>query len=118
MVEATFKIFQLMGEASRLFVKISRVKVVHILDGPLPNDLLSLDCAWESNQAWSKLLGLFVGTKISPLLIGNALTKSLKSRLKKARKNLLCLVNRVLVANQFVSSALWYMLNLWTGTLK
>lgn len=63
-------------------------------------------------------LAFFVGPEILPLLMRGALTDMLEAKLRRARKTPQCLVDRVSIANQFVSSALWYMLNLWTETMK
>lgn len=72
-VEETFVVFCRMGEALGLHIKYMGVKVVLISEHPLPQELAYLDFIWEDNQACSKLLGVFVGIEISPLLMGQAL---------------------------------------------
>lgn len=67
-IDATFDILQRMRRASGLFVKTSEVKVVLVPDQPLPQEFTDLDWIWEDNSNCIKLLGMFVGAKISPLL--------------------------------------------------
>lgn len=117
-VEETFAVFRKLGDASALHIKYIGVKVVLISDHPLPHELAHLDFLWENNQACSKLLEVFVGTEISPLLMGHALQTTLEERLKRARKFPYTLAYRVAIANQLMSNNMMYMLNLWPGKRK
>lgn len=117
-VDATFAVFRRMGEASGLHIKYTGVKTVLISDQPPPPELADLDFVWEDNQSCSKLLGVFIGTEISPFVMGQALLTILEERLRRARKCLYTLAFRVAMANQLISNSLMYMLNLWPGDRK
>lgn len=60
---------------------------------------------------------MYVGTEISPQRMKLTIVGLLEDRLTKARKSQHSLVDRVTIANQFISSSLWYLLNLWSGDL-
>lgn len=100
------------GEASGLFVKHLRVKGVLIFYQPLPQELSDLDWIWKNNTTCSKLLGIFVGMEILPLMMGQALLQTLEDRLDKAKKYPHLLAKIVAIANQLINSSMWYMLAL------
>lgn len=68
-IDATFEIFHTMGKASGLFVKTSRVKAVLVPSQLLPPKFSDVDWVWEDDSNCSKLLRMFVGTKIAPCLL-------------------------------------------------
>lgn len=114
-VDEVFQVFHLMGRASGLFIKETRVKAIFISSDPMPNDIKSLDCAWEEGEGISKLLGFHVGTDISEPLALKHLQDMLERRLKHARLNPYSLLVWVTVAYQLVACSFWYTLELWSG---
>lgn len=82
---------------------------------PLPQELLDLPRNWEANGSLTKLLCIFIGAEISADSMKTYLLETLEKRLKIARKSPHNLMVWVQIANQLISSVLWYMLQLWPG---
>lgn len=97
-----FPHFPKMGNGSRLYINESGVKVVYLLNNPLPTPLASLDWVRETEQTLSKLLGIFMGTSISLATMFEHLDAMLNKRRKMACLHAYTLSVRVIVANQMV----------------
>lgn len=102
-------------EALGLYVKIEGIKAILIFDHPLLDELLSLGWTWKAKDNLSKLLGFYMGTDLSIARMTQYLTETLEKHLQYACKKFYSLAMRVLVANQLITSACWYMLQLWPG---
>lgn len=112
-VTQTFALFQTFGEALGLFVKEIGIKEFLISDDPLPQELADLPFMWEIVENPSKVLGVFVGDKISPKNMGTYLQETLDKRLAITCKFPQTLKQRVQLANQFVASTMMYMLKVF-----
>lgn len=117
-VDQVYSIFKTIGHALRLFIKESRVKAIFIFNEPMPNDIQALDCVWESGEDMSKLLGFYVGTKISANLSKRHLENILDKRLHDARLNPYSIPVKVVVANQMINNMFSYTIQLWSGDIK
>lgn len=53
-IHSSFQMFKKMGDASKLYIQESRVKVVYISNTPLPTMLANLDFVWEIEQSLKK----------------------------------------------------------------
>lgn len=115
-VDHVFSVFRTLGEASGLFVKETDiVRAVHLLDQPLPDELVDLPWIWETEGNLSKVLGVFMGIEISADSMQRYLQEALDKRLAMARRKPQTLMLRVQMANQLISNVLWYMLHVWPG---
>lgn len=63
-------------------------------------------------------MGFYIGKGIHVQLSLQQLKLTLKWRLKDARLNPYSIPMRVVVANQMVSSSLWYIIQLWPGKIQ
>lgn len=114
-IENVLTIFRDFGLAYSLFIKGTRIKFVLISSHPLPDELLPLDLAWESDGVWSKLLGFYVGIKILAYNMTRFPTLQLEDWLHCVRKAHHSITMRVAICNQLVGFEMWYMLYLWSG---
>lgn len=73
--------------AQGLFIKYTGFNVVLVSSQPLPKELCDLEFVWQDNNTCLKLLGMFMGTELSLLLMGQALLDTLEDRLTRARKS-------------------------------
>lgn len=113
-----FRLFDLFAQASGLRIKKAGIKAVYIGEGEIPTDLLDLGLVWETEENFSKILGLHIGKGISPQLMCSYLSQTLENRLTRARRNPLSLMARVTIANNLIMGSLWFMLQLWVGDEK
>lgn len=114
-IDNTFSLFQTFGNASGLFVKEIGVKAILISNNPNPHELEDLPFVWESEDNPSKVLSVFMGEEISLESMSTYLQETLDKRLQIARRLPQTLKLRVHLVNQFVSSTMMYMLQVWPG---
>lgn len=81
------------------------------------DDIKSLDWAWEFEKCVTKLLGFFIGSEIPIDQSRHLLNQSLERRLVAAKLHPYPILVRVALANQLVSSTLWYTVELWPETM-
>lgn len=82
---------------------------------PLPQEFFDLDWIWEDDTNFSKLLGMFIGTKIAPLLTHQATSNILEDVCSKL-ENLPTHWWMGPIASQFINNAIWYLMTSRLGT--
>lgn len=65
-IHNTFSLFWNFGNAFKLFVNKTRVKVVLVFADPVPQELADLPFSWGMEDNPSKVLSVFMGEEISP----------------------------------------------------
>lgn len=95
--------FRTLRDALGLYVKEQRVNAIYISDQVQSEEVQSQDWDWKIESTFSKLLGDFMGSEISPHRMLKISAYTLKKCLEKARKNPYLLVVRVQIVNQLVS---------------
>lgn len=100
-----------------MFIKEIGIQEIFVSYDPLQDDLRELGWIWEEEETLTKLLGFFIGSKISSQRMLDHLKHALENRLRYARKAHHSLMMRVVIANQLVSCALFYMLQAWPSAV-
>lgn len=117
-INQCIQLFDCFGKAAGLYYNWNETKVVHLLQSPLSQELDMLQWKWEDATAASRYLGTYVAEQILHIKTMEALRNALQRRLKKVDTKKSNLVVRVLLVNQYILVALWYLLSLWLGDSK
>lgn len=112
------QLFETFGRASGLYCDWNKTQAVYLSDTRMPIFLQLCNWQWETNLTASKYLGIHMASQIAPALTTQCLLNSLEKRLERASKDPASLYARVVIANHFVLSVLWYILSLWVGDIQ
>lgn len=105
-VDHILSTFRVMGQASSLYIKETRIRAVYISPHPMLDDLKALDWDFEEGDRWSKLLRFHMGFEILYFLSLLDMETMLEKCLHDARLNPYSIPVRVVIANQKVYSTL------------
>jgi hypothetical protein len=109
------KMLQTFGAASGLYVEWAKTKAAFIPMQDTPEEFSQLGWTWESDENATKLLGVPIAQHISEIQSSTMVKAKLEERIPRCKKRPTVLVARIVLANHFIDSSLWYLLTLWGG---